>query len=74
MTDTTFSKQALLLEATRAAAASNDFDYTTAQTNVGTVKFQITGLGEVVSATCSQGGRLHSYGRRPRCAAEDAGV
>ena len=54
--------------------AAGDFDYVTAQAAANAMKFQITGLGEVVSATCSQGGRLHSYGRRPRCAAEDAGA
>jgi len=45
----TFSDDVLLLKSTRAASASNHFDYISAQTNAGSVKFQVTGLGEVVS-------------------------
>merc|ERR1712185_511473 len=65
--DTTFSQQALLLKTTRAAAASNNFDYITAQTNAGAVKFQVTGLGEVVSkstvdAAASTAGSIRTDG------------
>merc|ERR1711871_1215476 len=44
-----FTNDVMVLKSATTATATGDFDYIQAQTTGGTVNFQVTGLGEVVS-------------------------